>query len=60
MQIDTPLVRADSLCPLCAGAKPVGIVACWRYYRATNLKYGNATAEARIMRREVFLARGNV
>lgn len=56
LQLDNPHVRSSDLCPLCDGLKPVGTVACWSCYRNSKLKYGNATAEAMIARRELALA----
>jgi hypothetical protein len=46
MELDNPLTRAGTTCPLCSKAKDAGCVACWPCYRRFELKYGNQTAEA--------------
>lgn len=46
MELDNPMVRASSGCPLCGKAKDAGLVACWPCYRLFELRYGNQTAEA--------------
>ena len=53
--VDNPTVRASSVCPLCDGSKPVGLVACWSCYRAHGMRNGNEVAEERIARREAAL-----
>lgn len=50
--VDNPLTRAQSICPLCNGSKPRGLVACWPCYRETNMRNGNPVAEALITRFE--------
>lgn len=44
--IDYPHLRAAGTCPLCAKAKPSGLVCCWPCYRSHNVRYGNGWAEA--------------
>lgn len=55
MQIDHPLLRQHSHCPLCHERKDQGLVTCWPCYRRHELKYGNARAEAIIDRAETGL-----
>ena len=45
---DYPHVRSSGVCPLCGGHKETGLVVCWSCYRAYDLRYGNAEAEALI------------
>ena len=54
--MDNPHVRSEPVCPLCHGAKPVGLVACWPCFRLHNLKVGDRRAEQIIARREAELA----
>lgn len=49
-------VRASCVCPLCKGAKDVGLVACWECYRLHDLRNGNARAEQTIAAADLKLA----
>lgn len=46
--MDNPYVRRQMQCPLCGGFKTIGLVACWKCYRAFDLRNGNPKAEAHI------------
>lgn len=46
--MDYVTVRLSTQCPLCLGAKPQGLIACWPCYRSQGLRYCNPVAEAKI------------
>ena len=37
---DFPNIRNNSVCPLCAGPKAIGLVTCWPCYRSRDGRYG--------------------
>jgi hypothetical protein len=54
-EMDYPQVRSSTICPLCSAHKEAGLAACWSCYRSYGLRYGNAEAEAVIVRAEAGL-----
>lgn len=56
--IDNPHIRNSTVCPLCDGYKPVGLVACWQCFRSEELSNGNPDAESALDQREAALREG--
>jgi hypothetical protein len=54
--MDNATVRLSTQCPLCLGAKPQGLIACWPCYHAKGMRYGNPEAEAIIAQANIDLA----
>jgi hypothetical protein len=52
MELDYPKVRAQTVCPLCQGAKETGLLVCWLCYHKHELRYGNPKAETVIAHSE--------
>lgn len=55
---DFPNTRRNTVCPLCAGHKDRGLVACWVCYRKYDMRNGSQAAEDKIATFEAMLEGG--